>query len=145
MSFQEKESSEKRVWGAGAYFLGAVGAVVVLLVRREPFCRFHAVQSIITTVVLFLVGLLLKGLAYLPIFGFLYGFLFRLFQVGVFALWIFLMFQAWRGRQYRLPYIGSWAEDSAGPQENPKPVPLDARERPADATATPRDDADVTK
>jgi len=114
VNLHENENTNAGIWGAGAYFLGAVGAVIVLIFRRDPYCRFHAVQSIIATVVLFLLGLLLKGLAYLPIFGFLYGFLFQLFQIGVFALWVFLMYQGWKGREYKLPMIGAWAEEATG-------------------------------
>ena len=116
--FWERKGSEQGLWGAAAYFLGAVGAVVVLLVRKDSFSRFHAVQSIVATVALFLMGLLLKALAYLPIFGFLYGFLFRVFQLGVFILWLFLMFQAWRGERQKLPYISRWATEATG---GPKP------------------------
>ena len=99
------------LWGAFAYFLGPFGAVLVLLSRRDAFPRFHAVQSILATVTLLIGGLFLRVLAYLPIFGFLYGILFRAYQFGIFLLWIFLMFKAWRGEMYRLPYIGEWASD----------------------------------
>ncbi|MBD3335923.1 MAG: hypothetical protein GF355_10445 [Candidatus Eisenbacteria bacterium] len=114
MSFLKVSDTERGLWGVLAYFFGAVGGVIVLLIRRDSLTRFHAVQSIIATVALFLLGLLLKVLAYLPIFGFLYAILFLVFQIGVFALWLFLMVQAWRGIRFELPVIGRWAAESSG-------------------------------
>ena len=111
---EDAAAREAALWGALAYFLGPLGAVVVLLVRKDPSPRFHAVQSLLLTALLLLGGLLLEGLSLLPILGFLYGFLLKVFRLGVFGLWVFLMVQTLRGRRERLPFIGQWAEELTG-------------------------------
>jgi uncharacterized membrane protein len=103
-------------WGPFAYFLPILGPIVVLLARRDSFSRFHAVQSILATVALILVGVVLLIFALLPIFGFLYAILLVVFKIGAFVVWGFLMYKAWRGERYKLPYIGDWA---SGPEEPP--------------------------
>jgi uncharacterized membrane protein len=102
-------------WGPLAYFLPIVGPVIVLLARKDSFSRFHAIQSILATVAFILVALVLWAFSHLPIFGFLYGILFIVLQIGIFVLWVFLMYKAWQGDRYKLPYIGEWA---AGPEDD---------------------------
>jgi uncharacterized membrane protein len=97
--------SRARLLAALAYALGLVSAVAVLLVeKRDPFVRFHAMQSLVTFVGVLVAHLVLSGL---PVIGLVV----RLpFVVAVVGLWIVLMVRAFRGERYHLPHIGDFAE-----------------------------------
>lgn len=101
-----------------SYALGAITGVLFLVM--EPYksnraVRFHALQSIFFNVawVLFwivwsmLTGILtsMAGLWLLSVevpVGWLIG-------LGIFGYWLFLMFQAYSEREYRIPWIGDLA------------------------------------
>ena len=94
-----------------AYVLAGFSGLVLLVWRREDrFVQFHALQSIVGTVVALGVATVLWLLSFFPLLGFLYGMLLRVLQVGLFVLWLFLLWQAYNGRWTRIPYVGSWAE-----------------------------------
>jgi uncharacterized membrane protein len=90
-----------------AYFGWFVTAIIILLLeRKNTFIRFHAMQSLITFGAIFVLQLvfsfipLLKDLVQpLVVFG------------GV-LLWLFLMYQAYLGKMYKLPYIGQIAQNN---------------------------------
>lgn len=103
------------VAGTLCYVLGALtGILFFILDRDRPFVRFHAIQAIGVTIVwiglsvaLTLVGL---GLAAIPVLGWLVD---LLLAVGLsllgFAVWIWLMVQAWRGTRWEFPFVGPQA------------------------------------
>lgn len=94
-----------------AYALAGFSGIILLVLRREDrFVQFHALQSIGATVVAVFIAALLWLFSYFPLLGFLYAILLRLFQAVLFILWIWLLWQAWRGRWFRVPKIGEWAE-----------------------------------
>ncbi len=88
-----------------AYFGGMMSGIVFLIAEKEDrFVRFHAMQSTITFLGVLVLHLVLLGL---PLVG---RMLYKPFIVGVVGLWFFLMFKAFTGRTYKLPYIGDLAE-----------------------------------
>jgi uncharacterized membrane protein len=102
---------ERRQLGALAYFLVILSGLFLLVVKRQDrFVRFHALQSILGTVVFFLIGFVLWALESLPFFGFLYVYLHRLYLLALFLYWLYLMFRAWRGDRYRIPYVADLIE-----------------------------------
>jgi uncharacterized membrane protein len=103
--------SDSRLHATLAYALGGFSGVVLLVLRREDrFVQFHAFQSIAATGIALGIWMLLWLFSFFPILGFLYGMLLRIYQVGLFLLWLLLLWQAWRGRWFRIPYLGIWAE-----------------------------------
>jgi uncharacterized membrane protein len=89
-----------------AYVGGLLTGVLFLILEKENrYVRFHAMQS---TVVFFAVLLLHLLLNSTPIFG---GLLSWLFVAAVIVLWVVLIINAFQGKQYKLPYIGDWAEE----------------------------------
>lgn len=91
--------------GAVAYLLGFITGIVLLLVeKKSKFVRFHAMQSTITFGGLFVINM---ALGFIPLLGWLVGFLLSL---GAFVLWIVLMWKAFQGEMYKLPYVGELAE-----------------------------------
>lgn len=84
--------------GAVAYLFGFItGAVLLLTEKKNKFIRFHAMQSVIVFVGLFVAGLI-------PVIGWM------LVPLVTVVLWIFLMWKAFNGEMYKLPYIGDFAE-----------------------------------
>jgi len=107
----EPPAHDSRLHAALSYALAGFSGIVLLLLRQEDrYVRFHALQSIAISIVALILGGVLWLFSFFPLMGFLYGMLLRVYQIFLFLLWIFLMWQAWRGRWYRLPRIGSWVE-----------------------------------
>jgi uncharacterized membrane protein len=103
---------DENVAGFFCYLFGFVTGIVFLVVEKESrFVKFHAKQSTITFLGLFVLILLFGGV---PIIGALV-FIFSL------ILWFFLMIRALQGKRYSLPIVGKMAEEktnSSGSHEN---------------------------
>jgi uncharacterized membrane protein len=87
-------------------YLGGMlsGIAFLILEKQNRYVRFHAMQSTITFILVLIADLLLMGLGVV-------GWVLALpFIIGVVVLWVFLMFKAMNGVQYKLPYVGDWAE-----------------------------------
>ncbi len=69
--------------------------------KKSEFVRFHALQSIITFIP---VSLILLILGWVPVIGTLAWIL-----AGI--LWVFLMVRAYSGRTYKVPFVGTIADD----------------------------------
>ena len=106
---EEKTVNNERLIGALSYLLGPVTGIVLLLTyKKSQFVRFHAMQSTVVFGGLWLVYIVL-GLV--PILGWLIAVLISpLFMLGSFVLWIFLMWKAFNGEKFKLPYFGEVAE-----------------------------------
>ncbi|MFZ7102914.1 MAG: DUF4870 domain-containing protein [Peptococcaceae bacterium] len=99
---------QDNIAGLLSYLVGWITGLVLLLIDRRPFVRFHAIQSIITfgslTVLNILIGLLPYSLWRMlhPITGIIY--------LAGLILWVLLMVKAYQGLRYKLPLIGEMAE-----------------------------------
>jgi uncharacterized membrane protein len=103
----EKSSTglEANLAGALTYLLGPITGILFLVLEKESkFVRFHAMQSTITFIVLFVVSLVL---GMIPILGWL---LLLPLQLAILVLWLFLMFKAFKGEKFKLPTVGDMAE-----------------------------------
>lgn len=90
--------------GVLAYLFGAISGIVLLTLEREDrYVRFHAMQSTLTF--LLVTGLLL-ALGSLPVVGVVLS---ALVYLAALVVWAVLMFKAFTGEAYRLPYIGELA------------------------------------
>ena len=99
--------------GLASLFSIVGGAVFYFLDRKDPFVRYASIQAIILGIILILVTITTE-LGYL-IFAHLWivGILFRwiitavstLFELVWTAAWIVTTFNAFRGRQWQLPYL----------------------------------------
>ena len=89
-----------------AYLLGPITGILFLLVERKSlFVRFHAMQSTITFVGLFVISV---ASGFVPLIGPVVGFL---ASVAAFVLWILLMVKAFQGETFMLPVVGEMAEE----------------------------------
>lgn len=101
----EEVKSNDNLMGAVAYLLGFITGIVLLLVeKKSKFVRFHAMQSTLLFGGLFIANVIL---GFIPLLGWLVG---LLLSLGSFVLWIVLMWKAFQGETYKLPYVGAIAE-----------------------------------
>lgn len=95
--------------GLFCYAFGWVtGLIFLLLETKNAFVRFHALQSLITFLGLFIVTLVI---GFIPFLGFLVNML--LWPLGI-VLWIVLMVKAYKGERYKLPVVGDIVEQQLG-------------------------------
>ena len=107
---EEKEKSstglEENVAGFFCYLLGFVSGIVFLVVEKESsFVKFHARQSTVTFLVLFVISLIF---GWIPVIGFLV-------LISILILWLFLMVKALQGERYMLPIVGKIVEEKTKP------------------------------
>lgn len=91
--------------GLLCYVLGWLTGLVFLIVEtNNAFVRFHALQSLVTFLGLFIISFVI-GLV--PVLGILVSLLLVPLQI---VLWILLMVKAYKGERYKLPIVGDFVE-----------------------------------
>jgi uncharacterized membrane protein len=98
---------DPNVAAALSYGLGWITGIGFLLTERENrYVRFHAMQSTIVFGALSLLCLLLQSFLFL-------GVLLAVFIVIPVSavLWLVLMFKAYQGERFKVPYAGDMAEE----------------------------------
>lgn len=97
---------KKETSGALAYVLGPITGVIFLILDKDPFVRFHAMQSIVVFVGLFVLqwvlALTLILIPLVPLIGLL-----------GFVLWLLLIYKAWQGQEWEVPFFGKFARKLA--------------------------------
>ena len=109
---EEKERSstglDENVAGFFCYLLGFITGIIFLMVEKKSnFVKFHAMQSTITFLSLFVISFILR---LIPIIGLL------VYPIWILTLilWLLLMIKALRGERYFLPIVGKMAEEKTG-------------------------------
>jgi len=104
---------EPNVAGLLCYVLGWMTGLAFYVIEKEDrFVRFHAVQSIIVSIVAVIVCIPVAIVAIIfalitPILG---NFLWGMFCLAGLVLTLFLMYKAYLGEKYMLPKVGEIAE-----------------------------------
>jgi uncharacterized membrane protein len=109
MDEKERTSTglEENVAGFLCYLLGFITGIVFLVVeKKSSFVKFHAMQSTITFLGLFVI---MGVLSFIPIVNLL------IVPIWILSLivWLILMVKALRGERYSLPIVGKMAEEKA--------------------------------
>ena len=103
---QTSSGLHENVAGALAYGLGWItGAFFLVFEPSNRFVRFHAWQSVILFGALSLAWFVAVSI---PLFGTIVAFVI-IPPVSAF-LWLFLMYKAYNGHRYKVPYAGDMAE-----------------------------------
>ena len=107
---EEKERSstglEENVAGFLCYLLGFITGIVFLIVEKKShFVKFHAKQSTITFLGLFVISLII---GWIPVIG-------TLVLILTLILWLLLMIKALQGKRYALSVVGKLAEEKPNP------------------------------
>lgn len=106
MATKSSTGLSKNTAGALAYVLGPITGVIFLVIEKDADVRFHAMQSIVVFIGLFILQFIL-GLTV---------FLFPLIPlVGIvsFVLWLILIYKAWQGEKWEVPLFGKFARQLA--------------------------------
>jgi len=89
----------KKTAAALTYVLGWVTGIIFLIVEKDSFVRFHAAQSVVTFGILTII----------VVIPFLWFFVPIAWIVG-FVLWLVLIYKAYQGEEFKLPWIGNLAK-----------------------------------
>jgi len=91
---------KKEASAALAYVLGPVTGIIFLIMEKDPFVKFHAMQSIIVSLAFLVLSWLFAWLG--PLAGLLW--------IAGFALWLWLIYKAYQGEKWHVPFLGQWVE-----------------------------------
>ena len=109
MLHTEKTSTglDANLAAALSYLVGFVTGIIFLLVEKEnKFVRFHAMQSTLVFLGIIAIDILLQ---LIPILGALVVVV-VVIPLSAF-LWLYLMFRAYQGDEFKLPLVGQMAAD----------------------------------
>jgi len=107
---------EQNLAAALSYVLFFFTGIAVLVLEREnKFVRFHALQSSIWFIILFVVRWVLSFIGRIWLIGFVLSPVLTLLGFALslvfFVSWVVLIFKAYQGEAFKLPIIGDivWA------------------------------------
>jgi uncharacterized membrane protein len=102
---QSSTGLDENVAGLLCYLLGFITGIVFLVIEKKSnFVKFHAKQSTITFLGLFVISLII---GWIPVIG-------TLILILSLILWLVLMIKALQGKRYSLPIVGKMAEEKGG-------------------------------
>jgi uncharacterized membrane protein len=117
------KTMDTNVVGALTYLAGFITGVIFLVVdpyKSNSFVRFHAFQSIFFNVAWIgsWIAWMILSAVLTPLtagaFGLIALPLMLIFMLAGFGIWIFLMYQAYQQKLFRLPIVGKFAAEHAG-------------------------------
>jgi len=84
-----------------SYLLGYITGIIFLIISKDKYVRFHAMQSTITFI----------GLNVIQwIIGYMFPFFYMIVSLISLVLWILLMYKAYHMEKFKLPIVGDLAE-----------------------------------
>jgi uncharacterized membrane protein len=89
----------KNTAAALSYVLGWLTGIVFILIEKDPFVRFHAAQSIIVFGILTVIMMIPFLWMIAPLAG-----------ITGFVLWLVLIFKAYQGEEFKLPWVSDLAK-----------------------------------
>jgi len=90
-----------------AYLLGPIGGIVFYMTTKDSYVKFHAMQSIMTSVAIIII---FTGFSILAVLLYFFWSLLWILNLATFGLWVLLMIKAFQGERYKLPIVGEMAE-----------------------------------
>lgn len=97
----------KNTAAALSYVLGPITGVIFLVLEKDKYVRFHAMQSIVFGVVAFVLNMILG-------FTIILALILPILWVVEFVLWLVLIYKAWQGEEWELPVLGKFARQFLG-------------------------------
>jgi uncharacterized membrane protein len=103
MANKTETGLKKETAGALSYVLGPITGILILLLEKDEFVRYHAMQSIVVFGGLFVLQWLLGATVVLAFF-------IPLTTILGFVLWLLLIYKALHGEKYKLPILGEYVD-----------------------------------
>lgn len=106
----------ENIAGLLCYVAGPITGILFLILEKDNrFVKFHAMQSCITSIAVFIIDSVLRipliVINFIPILGQIISILVGLVMiVGSIGIFVLLMVKAYQGEMYKLPFIGDLAE-----------------------------------
>ncbi|MFC1649459.1 DUF4870 domain-containing protein [Patescibacteria group bacterium] len=95
-------NDDRNMQAALSYVLLFVSGIYYLITNKDPYVRFHAMQSVVVfgalTLLIFLLG-----------FTVVLATLSSLVAILMFTLWLILIYKAWNGEAWEVPVLGEFA------------------------------------
>lgn len=119
----EQKTMETNLVGALTYLAGFITGIIFLVLdpyKSNSFVRFHAFQSIFFNVawIAFWILWMIISAVLTPLTAGVFGLialpLILIFSLAGFGIWLFLMYQAYQQKLFRLPIVGKFAAQQAG-------------------------------
>ncbi len=109
---------QPNIAGLLCYLVGFITGIYFLVAdpyKRDPFVRFHALQSIFLSIVWFAAYFAIGMLTAITPYTFwqVVWMLHSLLGLAFFIMWVFLMYKAYNHAQFKLPFIGELAAKQA--------------------------------
>jgi len=82
------------------------GIVVLVMEKENKFVRFAALQSTVFFLAVMVLSWVVGVFTMIPLLGILIGLIRSLLGIGVFVIWLYLIFSAYKGQAVKLPIIG---------------------------------------
>jgi len=80
-----------------------VGTLFFLFVEKDPFVRFYSIQIILVGLFVFILQTLFSLTGFLLSLAGLVG-------IAGFIVWLILIYKAWQGEEWRIPFIGDFSK-----------------------------------
>jgi uncharacterized membrane protein len=98
---------DANVAAALSYLVGFVTGLIFLVVEKENrFVRFHAMQSTLVFAGIVVIDILVNMVPFLGVLVVVV-----LIIPASAVLWLLLMYKAYQGEEFKLPYVGQLAAD----------------------------------
>lgn len=103
----------ENIEGALCYSFGFITGLIFLFLEDDnQFVKFHAIQSTIVFLPLFIIYI---AIIFLPMFGMIMNMMswpvvVPIFSFIIIIFWLFMMHKAFIGERYKLPLVGDFAE-----------------------------------
>jgi uncharacterized membrane protein len=115
-----EERVPENVAGMLCYPFAWAGGLILLVIDKRPFVRYHAAQSVIVFATLSLLLLVLGGFffaSFAPGLATLWAVLRRVVELTWIATTVILMLKAYSGERYRVPFAAAYADRAARTKE----------------------------
>ena len=98
---------DEKIAGLLSYALGFISGIFFFVMERDnKFVRFHALQSTVWFLALCVVQFILGLLVGFPVLGILFRFLDGAVWLLCVASWVYLMYMAYKGAEFKIPILG---------------------------------------
>jgi uncharacterized membrane protein len=112
----ETPNSDDKLWSGLGYtglICCMVPTLVIFLLKQgeSNYIKFNCLQALGIGLTVFAVGIVLTILGSIPVIGFLVGIAHLLFSLACLAFWIYLLIQAFTGKEVRIPILAEFIDE----------------------------------